>query len=52
MSNEKLFEEVELALHRELIPDERKFLILANKILERDRSQDGRETKAKGASAA
>ena len=41
MSNEKLFEEMELQLKRELTPHERRFLILANELL-----KDGlRETK-------
>ena len=36
MSNEKLFEEMELHLKRELTPDERRFLTLANSVLKRN----------------
>ena len=44
LSNEKLFEKVEATLERKLTPDERKFQILANKTLERERLQNVNES--------
>ena len=51
MSIEKLFLEVELLLKRELTPEERKFLILSNKVLKQGHWQET-DTKAARASNA
>jgi hypothetical protein len=45
MSNEKLFEEMELQLKRELTPDERRFLVLADETLRKDRLAETKEAK-------
>ena len=45
MSNEKSFEELELRLERELTPDERRFLILANEMLKKHGLRATKEAK-------
>ena len=52
MSDEKLFLEMQLLLKRELTPEERKFLILSNKILREDHFRETDNVKAARASKA
>ncbi len=46
MSHEKLLTQMEIALERKLTADERRFLLLAHKILEKDHLHEINELKA------
>ena len=50
VSNEKLFEKVEQMLRRSLTPDERRFLMLANKVLGKEQQREVRKEKSAVAS--
>ena len=50
-SNKELFAEVERSLRRELTPDERRFLILANLVLSKEPKRElGKEQSIRAAS--
>lgn len=50
VSNEKLFERVEQGLRRQLTPDERRFLTLANKVLNKEQKRETSKEKSAAAS--